>query len=166
MNATGSRPDQPNGTVLTADELSLLRSVQDRLVPGDGQMPPAHATGAAIAVDTYLAERTELRAPILGVLRAISIATAVHDPAHAGFAHLDGDVQDEILHKVEASEPEWFDCLLVQTYTGYYTDPTVQAVIGVPSPLQPAGYASMMQPTFDERRLDRVRATARPWREA
>jgi len=24
----------------------------------------------------------------------------------------------------------------------------------------------MMQPTFDERRLDRVRATARPWREA
>jgi len=39
-------------------------------------------------------------------------------------------------------------------------------VIGVPSPLQPAGYASMMQPTFDERRLDRVRATARPWREA
>ncbi len=166
MKATGPRSDQPNGAVLTADELSLLRAVQDRLVPGDGQMPPAHATGAANAVDTYLAERANLRAPILGVLRAITIATAAHDPAHAGFAHLDGDVQDEILHDVETSEPDWFDCLLVQTYTGYYTDRSVQAEIGVPSPLQPAGYASMMQPTFDPQRLDRVRATARPWRDA
>lgn len=159
----GATGDEP-GACLTAGELSLLRLVQDRLLPGDGVMPAASATGAAGAVDRYLAERPELRAEVLDSLVAIRVAAAARQ--RAGFAALDETERDEVLRDVERRSPASFDALLVQTYTGYYSDAGVQRLLGLVSPLQPSGYPEMMSERFDEGRLDRVRATAKNWRPA
>ncbi len=152
-----------HGAVLTAGDLALLRAVQDRLLPGDATMPAAGDTAAAAAVDRYLAEAPALRPPVLAALARIRVAAAGHPD---GFAGLDGAGRDAVLRTVEADAPDAFDALLVQSYTGYYSDIAVQRALGLPSPLQPIGYPAMMQAAFDERRLGRVRATAKPWRSA
>ncbi len=159
-----SRPSSGgHGAVLTAGDLALLGAVLDRLLPGDGTMPAAGDTAAAAAVDRYLAESPALRPPVLAALARIRVAAAGHPD---GFAGLDGDGRDGVLRSVETDAPDAFDALLVQAYTGYYSDIVVQRALGLPSPLQPTGYPAMMQAPFDERRLDRVRATAKPWRTA
>jgi hypothetical protein len=157
-----------HGSVLTAAELALLRAVQDRLLPGDGTTPAAGDTGAAEAVDRYLTEQPALRPALLGALARIDVAASSAGTGASGstggFAGLDDAARDAVLRSVEAAAPDEFDALLVQTYTGYYCDPAVQVALGLPSPLQPTGYPAMMAAPFDERRLDRVRAEARPWR--
>ena len=151
------------GRVLGDANLALLEAVQEVLLPGDDEMPPASRTGAARAVDAYLAERQALRAPILDALVAVRIAAARRGGA---FEDLDEATRVAILQEVEASEPAAFDALLVQSYTGYYTDAGVQGALGVPSPLMPTGFPRATEGNLDPARLDRVRATARPWREA
>jgi hypothetical protein len=154
-----------HGSALTAGDLALLRAVQDRLLPGDGTVPAAYDTGAAEAVDRYLTEQPSLRPAVLGALAGISVASAAFG-SPGGFAGLDAAGRDAVLRSVEAAAPDEFDALLVQSYTGYYCDPAVQAALGLPSPLQPTGYPGMMQEPFDERLLDRVRAEAKVWRPA
>jgi hypothetical protein len=147
--------------ILGAQDFDLLAVVLDVLLPGDDEMPAASHTGAARAVDSYLAERPALRAPILDALTAVRIAAH----AHGGeFATLDQASQVTTLEAVEAGHALAFDALLVQAYTGYYTDPGVQARLGVPSPLMPIGHPRSTAGTLDPARLDRVRATAKPWR--
>ena len=171
MNPSGDPSSEPSvpmpgghGAALTAGELALLGAVLDRLLPGDGTMPAAGDTTAAAAVDRYLGEAPALRPPVLAALTRIRVVAAAGHPD--GFAGLDGAGRDAVLRNVEADAPDAFDALLVQAYTGYYSDVTVQRALGLPSPLQPRGYPAMMQAPFDERRLDRVRATAKPWRPA
>lgn len=151
------------GTVLGADDLDLLAAVLETILPGDSDMPPASKTDAARAIDGYLTERPTLRAPILDALVAIRIAAHAHGGEFGGLAEAE---RVATLEAVEASHPHAFDTLLVQAYTGYYTDPDVQARLGVPSPLMPVGYPRSTAGTLDPARLDRVRATAKPWREA
>jgi hypothetical protein len=152
-----------NGTVLSADDLDLLAAVLETLLPGDGEMPPASKTGAALAIDGYLTERPALRAPILHVLVAIRIAAQAHQ---GEFGAATEAARVATLEAVETSHPHAFDTLLVQAYTGYYSDPDVQARLGVPSPLMPVGHPRSTAGTLDPARLDRVRSTAKPWREA
>lgn len=152
-----------SGTVLGPEDLDLLAAVLETLLPGDGVMPPASNTGAARAVDGHLAERPALRAPILDALTAVRIA------AHASggdFDTLPEAKRIATLEAVELTHPHVFDALVVQAYTGYYTDPGVQARLGVPSPLMPVGHPRSTAGTLDPARLERVRATAKPWREA
>jgi hypothetical protein len=158
-----------HGSTLTAAEFALLRAVLDRLLPGDGALPAAGDTGAAEAVDRYLTEQPSLRPAVLGALARVGVAaSAVAGPSGAsgGFAGLDAAGRDAVLRSVETAAPDEFDALLVQSYSGYYSDPAVQAALGLPSPLQPTGYPAMMRERFDERRLDRVRAEAKAWRRA
>lgn len=154
---------QTTGTILGANDFDLLAFVLETMLPGDGVMPPASKTGAARAIDGYLTERPALRAPILDALVAIRIAAHARE---GEFGALTEAARIATLEAVEASHPHAFDALLVQAYTGYYTDPDVQARLGVPSPLMPVGHPRSTAGTLDPARLDRVRATAKPWREA
>lgn len=151
------------GSTLGADDLDLLAAVLETILPGDDEMPPASKTGAAHAIDGYLTERPALRAPFLDALVAIRITAH----AHGGeFGALPEASRVATLEAVEAAHPHAFDTLLVQAYTGYYTDPDVQARLGVPSPLMPLGHPRATSGTLDSARLNRVRATAKPWRKA
>lgn len=151
------------GRVLGTDDLDVLTSVLDTFLPGDDEMPAASATGAAAAIDIALAEGPSLRAPVLDALTSVRITAADHG---ATFTALGEAARIAVLQAVEAHYPDAFDALLVQAYTAYYTDPAVQARLGVPSPLMPTGHPRATAGTLDLARLDRVRATARPWRQA
>ena len=70
--------------ILTPEELALLTLVQNELVPAYGDLPAAGTLGAALTVDAYLAERPQLRRPVLTALRAVEAAAG-----ETPFAELD-----------------------------------------------------------------------------
>ena len=144
--------------ILLPAELELLTLVQDELVPACGDLPGAGALGTALTVDGYLAERPQLRRPLLTALRAIEVA-AGEQP----IADLDPADRAAVLRRAEAHAPDAFAELVRQTYNAYYTRPDVQATLGVDEPPQPAGFEL---PAFDETRLARVRAMGKLWRDA
>ena len=144
--------------ILTPTEFDLLVVVQDELVPTFGGLPAAGTLGAALTVDGFLAERPELRRPVLGALRAIEVAAGA--PA---LSDLDPSDRVAVLRQVEANAPEAFAELVRQTYNAYYTRPDVQATLGIEGPPQPEGFEL---PAFDESRLARVRAMGKLWRDA
>ena len=144
--------------ILTPAELELLTLVQDELVPAYGDLLAAGRLGAALTVDAYLADRPQLRRPVLTALRAIEVAAG----ATTFVAH-DSEGRVGILRQVEADDSESFSELVRQTYNAYYTRPDVQATLGIHAPPQPLGFAL---PAFDESRLARVLAMGKRWRDA
>ena len=144
--------------VLTSEESALLTEVQDELIPAHGDLPAAGTLGAALTVDSYLAEQPPLRRPILTALRAIEV-TAGKTP----FVELDSNGRVGVLRQVETSDHQSFSELVKQTYNAYYTRPDVQASLGIDSPPQPIGFEL---PAFDESRLARVRTMGKLWRDA
>lgn len=144
--------------ILTRAELELLTLIQDELIPAYGTLSAAGTLGAALTVDGYLADRPQLRRPLLTALRAVEVA--------AGDQPLQDRESSErvaILQQVEAGQPEAFSELLRQTYNAYYTRPDVQATLGIDEPPQPKGFDL---PAFDASRLARVRAMGKLWRDA
>ncbi len=144
--------------ILTPEELALLSLIQDELVPSYGDLPPAGTLGTAMTVDGYLAERPQLRRPLLTALRAIEVSSG-----KTPFAELDSGRRVEVLRQVENGDPGSFSELVKQTYNAYYTRPDVQASLGIDGPPQPMGFKL---PAFDESRLARVRAMGKLWRDA
>jgi hypothetical protein len=179
-----------NGGVLTASQLALLRAVQDRLVPPEGDLPGAGEAGGAERVDGHLAARPALRPALLAALGEIeaeaerlldqapptsagtrgneeaSGRAPLPDGAEQGplFLSLSPEGRDAVLRAVETARPAPFRVLLRQTYIAYYTHPAVLAAVGYPSPApQPAGFPLA---GFDESLLARVRQRGKRWRDA
>jgi Gluconate 2-dehydrogenase subunit 3 len=147
-------PDGGAARGLTPAQLAHLAAIQDRLIPPEGALPGAGASGAAHRVDRLLAERPEWRADLLAALQAIG----------AGFLDLDEDEQEAALRAVERAHPGPFRRLLRLTYTAYYTDPAVLRAHGYrEEPPLPRGHP--LTP-FDESRLDPVRRRGQLWRDA
>ena len=144
--------------ILTPTELELLTLAQDELVPAFGGLPAAGTLGAALTVDGYLAERSQLRRPVLTALRAIEVAAGEQSLADRNAAE-----RVAVLRQAEADAPQAFAELVRQTYNAYYTRPDVQATLGIDQPPQPAGFEL---PAFDESRLARVRTMGKLWRDA
>jgi hypothetical protein len=153
-----------------------LGAVQDRLVPGEGDLPGAGQAGGPARVDGYLAERPALRPHVLAALQAIEVAAARAlgppgpSPAAGGageespFLALRPAAQDRALQAAEAAAPAPFRALVRLTYAAYYTLPAVQLAVGFGgAPPQPAGFP--LAP-FDEARLARVRQRGPIWRQA
>jgi hypothetical protein len=178
-----------SGGVLTASQLALLRAVQDRLVPPEGDLPGAGEAGGAERVDGHLAARPALRPALLAALGAIEAEAErlldrapqtsagtpgdespgpVPPPGADGhgpsFLSLGPEGRDAVLRAVEAAHPGPFRALLRETYIAYYTHPAVLAAVGYPSPApQPAGFPLA---GFDETLLAGVRQRGKRWRDA
>ncbi len=144
--------------ILSPEELGLLTMVQDELVPAHGDLSAAGTLGAAQTVDAYLAERPQLRHPVLTALRAVEVIAG-----GTPFVELDSERRVDVLRRVECADPESFSELVKQTYNAYYTRPDVQASLGIDGPPQPVGFEL---PAFDESRLARVRGMGKLWRDA
>ena len=71
-------------------------------------------------------------------LRQIAMAGERHRPD--GFAALTGDEQDAVLQRIEREQPGFFEILVRQTYSGYYSHATVLRLLAVDVPPQPRGY--------------------------
>jgi hypothetical protein len=108
--------------VLTIEQAGLLEVVLNRLIPGDGVMPPAGDVGVAAYIDGVLADAAHLRHPILDVLSEVARAneTEVRSP----------DALDALLARIECTHRGAFASLIEAAYTGYYTHPQVLQALG------------------------------------
>ncbi len=158
--------------VLTAAQRATLTAIQDDLVPPEGELPGAGAAGGAAAMDGYLHAQPLLQTNILTVLAAVDASAQSRAAEPSGdssppspFAALPAAARVAVLRAVEAEHPEPFRTLVELTYTAYYTNPAIQALLGPDAhPPQPHGYPS--PPPFDPRRLERVKQRGRLWRDA
>jgi hypothetical protein len=79
-----------------------------------------------------------------------------------GFAALTAEQQDAILQDLERGNPAFFEVLVRQTYSGYYSRPEVLRLLGVEGPPQPGGHR--VDP-FDPGLVGRVRRSAFTYRQ-
>ena len=122
---------------LSQSQRSLLDAALDRLIPPQGDMPGAGEAGTADHLDRVASDSARLARLFSGGLQDIEIAAA---NLGSGFEELDGERRDEVLRRVEADSPEFFDALVRHTYNGYYTNPKVVELLGLdPRPPQPRG---------------------------
>ena len=144
--------------VFSEDQLRLATAVLDAIVPPDAERPGAGEIGGAQRLDSILADKPEIRRPVLEALRAIDIAAGA-----GGFAALEPAARPEVLRTVEADQPDAFTALVTQTYNVYYTSAKVRRAVGfTPENPQPDGFT---QPRpFDPALLDGVRSRNRTWR--
>ena len=152
---------------LPAQKRELLTAVQDRLIPRDGEMPGAGELGGAEVVSGYMNEFPHLQRAILETLEAIEAKSKTHgagDATRPAFDQLDPSTKDEIFRDVESEFPGRFAVLVTQTYNSYYTNPTIQKILGAGAlPPQPHGFE---MPDFDESKLDGVKERGKTWRNA
>ena len=129
----------PDSTRFFSDtQRELAGLVLDRIVPPTDRMPG----GGEIAIgflDAFVASSPQRKRLFNGGFTDIeSVASARYS---ADFGALNGEQRDEVLRKVEANHPAFFDQLVRQTYNGYYTNPRVVQLIGLENrPPQPMGY--------------------------
>lgn len=143
---------------LTEDQARLATAVLDVIIPPDGERPGAGGAGGAERLDAILAERPDVRRPVLEALRAIDIAAGPR-----GFLARDPATRPEVLRTVEAAQPDAFTALVTQTYNAHYTCPKVRQALGfMPENPQPEGFTQAR--SFDPALLEGVRRRNRTWR--
>ncbi len=158
--------------VLTAAQQATLTAIQDELVPPEGGLPGAGESGGAAAVDGYLHAQPPLQTNVLTILAAVEVVAQSHAAGSSGdavptspFAALSAAARVAVLRAVESEHPEPFRTLVELTYTAYYTNPAIQALLGPDAqPPQPHGYPA--PPPFDPHRLERVKQRGQLWLDA
>ncbi len=144
----------------TAAERELLRLVLNRLVPAGRGFPAAGDLGIGSYLEQVAAATPAARRLFVEGLRQIAIAGERARPA--GFAALPGDEQDSVLQHLERDQPVFFEVLVRQTYSGYYSHAAVLQLLEVGGPPQPHGYR--IDP-FERGLVERVRRSAFTYRQ-
>ncbi len=124
--------------VFTPPQRELLRLVLNRLVPAGRNFPAAGDLGIVDHLDRVTGTSPGARRMLLEGLRQIEMAS--ERPRQGGFATLAVEEQDVVLHDVEHQLPEFFEALVLHTYCGYYSHPTVIRLLGYEGPPQPRGH--------------------------
>jgi len=146
--------------VFTDTQRDLLTSVLNCLIPPEGQLPGAGDLGLVTFVEGAIEGEARLNRLFNGGLAQIEIAAGNRDPS--GFQALNDDGKDATLKEVEASHPEFFDALVLQTYNGYYTNPNVFQLIGYAK--RPVQGTSGSLELLDESLLEQQKQRAPFWR--
>ena len=128
-----------NPTFFTESQRVLVRHVLNRIVPAGDGFPAAGELGVVDYLDGLVGRSARLKRTFAEGLARIEMVADAGGPA--GFAGLPDDRKDEVLRDVESDLPEFFAALVKHTYNGYYTDPTVLAILGPEvRPPQPLGH--------------------------
>ena len=127
--------------VFSPAQRELLDAVLDRIIPAEGNRPGAGSVGVGNYVESVAVGEPGLTRLFVQGLAAIEIAAAERGPD--GFGALSGEAKDATLRSVEASYADFFDQLVLQVYSGYYTDLTVFDAIGYTLPSAPAPGAKL-----------------------
>ena len=123
---------------LTATQRELLCAVLDRIVPPHGNLPGAGALGLSVFLENVSGRTPDRRRLLNDGLSRIEFAASRRTGGR--FDQLDADGQDAVLREVEGQDPVFFDLLVRQCYNGYYTNPSVQEMVGHHRP-DPSEYA-------------------------
>ena len=142
--------------ILSTEQRALLVAVLNRIVPAQGEMPAAGDLGIGEFVESVAAGSSNKRRDLLGGLVRIELAAAERGGT---FASLSADVQTETLRAVQATDPEFFQELVTQTYRGYYTNDRVFDLLSYRAPHR-EDYAPR---PFDESLLEPVRQRGQVW---
>jgi len=123
---------------LLAKQHSLLIAVLDTLVPAGEGFPES----GAVALDHVVAiadASAQAGALLSRALDAIDLA-APGDGARA-FKRLSVAEREDVLRRVESSDPQAFDALVRHAYDGFYSHPATTMRLGLePGPVQPRGH--------------------------
>ena len=114
--------------VFSPAQRELLDSVLDRIIPAENNRPGAGSVGVGSFVESVAVGEPGLIRLFIQGLAAIEIAAAERGPD--GFVALSDEAKDATLRSVETSHADFFDQLVLQVYSGYYTDLTVFEAIG------------------------------------
>ena len=145
--------------VFSPAQRQLLDAVLDRIIPAEGNRPGAGSLGISEYVESVAVGEPGLIRLFVQGLAAIEIAAAERGPD--GFAALSDEVKDDVLRSVEASHGDFFDQLVLQVYSGYYTDLTVFDALGYTLPSVPTPGAKLE--LLDESLLEAQRQRAPFW---
>jgi hypothetical protein len=151
----------PSNRWFSEAQRELLTAALNRIVPPEGPLPGAGDLRLVDFVEGVVGRDTWLQRLFHDGIAQVQIAAARHPGRE--FSQLSAAAQDATLREVEATLPEFFDALVRQAYSGYYTKPRVFQVIGYspPNP-QPKGYQPEL---LDERLLEKQRQRAPFWRQ-
>lgn len=147
-----------NNSILSDAQRSVLSAVLNQIVPAAGDMPAAGDLGIADFVESVAAASIGKRRTLMDGLVRIELAASERGGA---FATLAESTQVEALQSVEASNPEFFQELITQTYRGYYTNETVCGALGY----RPPNREDYDPLPFDESLLEPVRQRGQIWTE-
>ena len=143
--------------VLTQSQRDLLKAMLNRIIPSEGQFPGAGDLGVADFVEAAIGQDTQLRRLFLEGLAQAEIAVARRESK--GFDELSDRAKDDALRHVHGEQPKFFEALLVQAYSGYYTNPRIFQLIGYTLP-------QVYEPKpFDEGLLAKQRRRSSFWRQ-
>jgi len=146
--------------IFTNHQSETLQCAVDCLIPAQDPMPAASAAGAVKFISDATSISPQSRKLMIEGLTQIEIMAQKQ-----GFTYLKlrKEKQKEILHDMESDHNQFFKLLLKETYNGYYTNPTVLRLIGLPGrPPQPLGY-ELNQGNLDI--LEPVRSRGEIWRQ-
>ena len=121
--------------VFSPAQRQLLDAVLDRIIPPQGNRPGAGSVGVGNYVESVAAGEPGLTRLFVQGLADIEIAASERGPG--GFGALSDEDKDVTLRSMETSRPDFFDQLVLQVYSGYYTDLTVFDAIGYTLPPVP-----------------------------
>ena len=117
---------------------SIVISVLDRLIPRQDDLPSTAEAGTVDYIDGVVADSKHLPRLFGRGLRLIESTAA--RVGGSRFETLSGERQDDVLHRVESEEGEFFETLVGYAYNGYYSNPEVVEALGIdPSAPQPRG---------------------------
>lgn len=141
---------------MTSPSDQMLIALLDTILPASEDMPGAGTHGLAPSVASDEAD-SRLGVGLDAVLAALPV----------GFVEADQAGREAALRLIAESQSANVDAAVNLTYTAYYTDPDVLALIEKRTgyhagPPQPRGYEL---PLFDAAALARTRQSAPIWRE-
>ena len=145
--------------VFSPAQRQLLDAALDRIIPPEGKRPGAGSVGIGDFVESVAAGEPGLTRLFVQGLAAIEIAAAERGPD--GFVALPDEGKDAALRSVEASHADFFEQLVLQVYSGYYSDLTVFEAIGYALPSVPVAGATLE--LLDETLLEAQRQRAPFW---
>ena len=147
-----------NQQLLTNNQKLLLIQVFNRLIPSEGNLPAAGALGLHDNLEANIARSQNSIRVFLEGLIEIEV-TAIREKGQ-DFSKLPASDQDSVISALEQSNPVFFADLRRHCYNNYYTNPTVQELIGYSRP-EPHEYKP--EP-FDESLLEPQRNRQPFWR--
>lgn len=147
----------------TDQQQRVLLHVLDDLIPAsaDGRLPAAGGLGVGAYLDRSLAALPELKAMIAAGLTALDALARRRHPR--GLDGLGAAERAAVLAEHAGSEHAFPPILIMHAFAGYYQDPRILALLGLP-PRAPHPQGYEMGPD-DLSLLDPVRRRGRLYRE-
>jgi hypothetical protein len=147
---------------LSEQQRELLAAVIDRIIPPSDSVPSTAEVGVTEHVEGISGIFPPSRSVLANGLKAVE-ATSSSNYSKRFVALSDGE-KSSVLRDVEPRHKQFFDTLVRETYSGYYSHPTVLRAKGLPlSAPQPIGYE--VEP-FDMSLLEPVRNRGKAYRDA